>query len=85
MFSLNCSEKDADFRDFFCRAGDHSSNNKNVETPWVALILGKVAAGQGCLMRHDNTTLTAPPQGYDSASVSGLVPNRVTHIRIPSR
>lgn len=59
----------------FCRAIDYSGNDKGLESPWVALLLSKVAAGKGCVTRHENTTLTAPPQGYDSVSVSCLDPN----------
>jgi len=31
-----------------------------------AMILSKVIVGKGCKMTQDNTTLTAPPAGYDS-------------------
>lgn len=62
------------------RADDHCSNDKNVETPWVGLLLSKVATGHECVMRHDNTKLTAAPQGYDSVSVSGPSPIRKSHI-----
>ncbi|KAF9785537.1 hypothetical protein BJ322DRAFT_1063723 [Thelephora terrestris] len=59
------------------KASEHSVNDKNVVTPWVPLLLSKVAAGHECVMRHDNTTLTAPPQGYDS--VIGEVRGRLNY------
>jgi hypothetical protein len=31
-----------------------------------AMLLNKVVVGKGYKMTYDNTTLTAPPQGYDS-------------------
>lgn len=31
-----------------------------------SMILAKVVVGRGCKMRYDDTTLTAPPLGYDS-------------------
>jgi hypothetical protein len=61
------------------RANDYSSNDKNIDTPWVALLLSKVSTGNEWVIRQDNTALTAPPQGYDSVSVSGMhvVPDKV--------
>ena len=92
MFPHMCSRCDDEMdgcqpAHLICRASECSSNDKNVATPWVAVLLSKVAAGHECVMRHDNTTLTTPPQGYDSVSVSGLTPAPKTesHVWIPSR
>lgn len=48
------------------KANDQCSNDKSVDSPWVALLLSKVAAGHECVLREDNSRLTSPPQGYDS-------------------
>lgn len=59
------------------KASDQCSNDKNIDTPWVALLLSKVAAGHECVLREDNTRLTSPPQGYDS--VIGEVRGRLNY------
>lgn len=49
---------------YLLRSDDYSSNvNKST---LKAVLLNKVIVGKGCKMTHDNTTLTAPPPGYDS-------------------
>lgn len=37
------------------------------------MLLNKVVVGKGCKMKTDNTTLTAPPAGFDSVSVIPLI------------
>lgn len=49
------------------RSDDYSSNTNT--SSLKAILLNKVVVGKGCKMTHDNTTLTAPPAGYDSVSV----------------
>ncbi|KAH8112677.1 hypothetical protein DFH11DRAFT_1784149, partial [Phellopilus nigrolimitatus] len=44
---------------------DDYSDNMN-KSPLKAILLNKVVVGKGCKMTQDNTTLTAPPTGYDS-------------------
>ena len=34
------------------------------------MLLNKVVVGRGYKMKSDNTTLTAPPVGYDSVSTT---------------
>lgn len=36
-------------------------------------MLNKVVVGKGCKMTHDNTTLKAPPPGYDSVRIDLFV------------
>ena len=49
------------------RSDDYSANAN--KSPLKAILLNKVIVGKGCKMTHDNTTLTAPPAGYDSVSL----------------
>jgi len=46
------------------KSNDYSTNIK--PSRYKAIILNKVVVGKGCKMTQDNTTLTAPPPGYDS-------------------
>ena len=46
------------------KSNDYSSNVK--PSKQKAMLLNKVVVGKGYKMTQDNTTLTAPPQGYDS-------------------
>ncbi|KAF9002457.1 hypothetical protein BDQ17DRAFT_1243298 [Cyathus striatus] len=46
------------------KCNDYSENNCG--SPYKALLLNKVVIGRGCKMLQDNTTLVAPPAGYDS-------------------
>ncbi|THH08931.1 hypothetical protein EW145_g2388 [Phellinidium pouzarii] len=46
------------------KSDDYSDNV--IKSPLKAILLNKVVVGKGCKMTHDNTTLTAPPSGYDS-------------------
>ena len=46
------------------RSDDYSDNV--TKSNLKAILLNKVVVGKGCKMTHDNTTLTAPPAGYDS-------------------
>lgn len=57
---------------FACRANDYSGNDKGAVTPWKALLLTNVAAGREYVMRQNDTTLKAPPQGYNSVSAPVL-------------
>ena len=46
------------------KSNDYSTNVK--PSRYKAIMLNKVVVGKGCKMTQDNTTLTAPPPGYDS-------------------
>jgi len=46
------------------KSNDYSQND--CKSPLKAILLNKVIVGKGCKLTHDNTTLTAPPAGYDS-------------------
>lgn len=53
------------------KSNDYVTNGSSSQLQ--AMLLNKVVVGKGCKMTHDNTTLTAPPAGYDSvlAEVGG--------------
>ena len=57
---------------FSDRSNDYSVND-GVISDWKALLLNKVVVGNGAKLTHDDTTLTRPPRGYDSVSISWLV------------
>jgi hypothetical protein len=46
------------------RSNDYSHND--CKSSLKAILLNKVVVGKGCKLLQDNTTLTAPPTGYDS-------------------
>jgi len=47
------------------KANDYSQNS-DATTPLKAILLNKIVVGKGYKMTRDNTSLTAPPTGYDS-------------------
>ena len=49
------------------RSGDYSKN-VGINSELKALLLNKVVVGNGKKLIIDNTTLTAPPAGFDSVS-----------------
>lgn len=49
------------------RSNDYSSNKST--SPYKAILLNKVIVGKGYKVTENNTSLTAPPAGYDSVSV----------------
>jgi hypothetical protein len=51
------------------RSNDYSHND--CTSPLKAILLNKVVVGKGYKMTQDNTSLTAPPPGYDSVRVMG--------------
>ncbi|KAF5367744.1 hypothetical protein D9758_009884 [Tetrapyrgos nigripes] len=46
------------------KSNDYSQND--CKSPLKAILLNKVVVGKGCKMTQDNTSLVAPPTGYDS-------------------
>ena len=58
------------------RSNDYSKN-LGVNSEWKALLLNKVAVGNGKKLSQDDTSLTEPPPGYDSVSSFGLLFPRV--------
>ena len=48
------------------RSNDYSSNKSS--SPYKAILLNKVVVGKGYKVTENNTSLTAPPSGYDSVS-----------------
>nr|GAT47414.1 predicted protein [Mycena chlorophos] len=46
------------------KSNDYSHND--CSSNLKAILLNKVIVGRGCKLTHDNTSLTAPPTGYDS-------------------
>jgi hypothetical protein len=54
------------------RSNDYSKN-MGINSDWKALLLNKVVVGKGKKLTQNDTSLTAPPQGYDSVRVFGLV------------
>ncbi|KAJ7472738.1 hypothetical protein FB451DRAFT_1469698 [Mycena latifolia] len=46
------------------KSNDYSHND--CTSTLKAILLNKVIVGKGCKLTHDNTSLTAPPAGYDS-------------------
>ena len=54
------------------RSNDYSCND-TVST-WKALLLNKVVVGKGMKLTQDDPTLTQPPAGFDSVSISGNSP-----------
>ncbi|KAJ8693295.1 hypothetical protein PTI98_010529 [Pleurotus ostreatus] len=46
------------------KSNDYSSND--CKSSLKAMLLNKVVVGKGCKMLHDNTSLQAPPAGFDS-------------------
>lgn len=63
--SLNRSLRVLRFNLF--RSNDYSHND--CQSDLKAMLLNKVIVGKGCKMTQDNTTLTAPPAGYDSVRI----------------
>ncbi|KAF9790511.1 ADP-ribosylation [Thelephora terrestris] len=51
------------------------SKNMGINSDWKALLLNKVVVGKGKKLTQNDTSLTAPPQGYDSvlAEVGGVL------------
>lgn len=52
------------------KSNDYSNNVK--PSRQKAILLNKVVVGKGYKMTQDNTTLTAPPPGYDSVCFRGI-------------
>ena len=52
------------------KSNDYSSNVK--PSKQKAMLLNKVVVGKGYKMTQDNTTLTAPPAGYDSVCLHNV-------------
>lgn len=52
------------------RSNDYSSND--CKSSLKAMLLNKVIVGKGCKMLHDNTSLQAPPAGFDSVRRASL-------------
>lgn len=50
------------------RSNDYSQND--CKSNLKAILLNKVVVGKGHKMTHDNSTITSPPQGYDSVSLT---------------
>jgi hypothetical protein len=50
------------------RANDYSHNASS--SPYKAILLNKVIVGKGRKLTQDNTSLSAPPNGYDSVRPS---------------
>jgi len=46
------------------KSDDYASNDSNSKLK--AILLNKVVVGNGCKLMHDDSKLTAPPQGFDS-------------------
>jgi hypothetical protein len=46
------------------KSNDYSSNQQ--QSPWKAMLLNRVVVGKGHKLLQDNTSLTAPPAGFDS-------------------
>ncbi|KDQ55822.1 hypothetical protein JAAARDRAFT_59795 [Jaapia argillacea MUCL 33604] len=57
------------------KSNDYSRNGAS--STFKALLLNKVVVGRGIQMEHDDTSLTAPPAGYDS--VLGEVGKRLNY------
>lgn len=53
------------------KSNDYSSNIK--PSRQKAILLNKVVVGKGYKMTQDNTRLTAPPPGYDSVCLDGII------------
>lgn len=51
----------------FPRSDDYSSNKTS--SPYKAILLNKVVVGKGYKVTENNTSLSAPPSGYDSVSL----------------
>jgi hypothetical protein len=49
------------------RANEYSKNDGN-DSGWKAMLLTKVVIGNGKKLVHDDTSLTQPPEGFDSVS-----------------
>ena len=54
------------FSQTLIRSNDYSHND--CKSSLKAILLNKVVVGKGCKLLQDNTSLTAPPTGYDSVS-----------------
>lgn len=54
------------------KSNDYSSNTDS-NAPLKAIILNKVVVGKGYKMTRDDTSLTAPPAGFDSVSLSSVL------------
>ncbi|KAF8330511.1 hypothetical protein F5887DRAFT_80065 [Amanita rubescens] len=48
------------------KSDDYSQNASRCSSKLKAILLNNVVVGRGCRILHDNTSLTAPPSGYDS-------------------
>jgi len=68
---------------FVFRSNDYSYNE--CVSNWKALLLNKVVVGKGMKLVIDDPTLTQPPTGYDSVSISGYHPMGVTDQELGSR
>ena len=55
------------------RSNDYSHND--CKSSLKAILLNKVVVGKGCKLLQDNTSLTAPPAGYDSVSFCQAIIN----------
>ena len=55
------------------RSNDYSHND--CQSSLKAILLNKVVVGKGCKLLQDNTTLTAPPSGFDSVRITLLSEN----------
>lgn len=54
------------YADVVIRSDDYSTNKSS--SPYKAILLNKVVVGKGYKVTENNTSLTAPPTGYDSVS-----------------
>jgi hypothetical protein len=54
------------------RSNDYSKN-AGINSDWKALLLNNVVVGKGKKLTQNDTSLTAPPKGYDSVRVFWLV------------
>lgn len=50
------------------RSNDYSKN-VGINSEWKALLLNKVVVGNGKRLINDDTSLTAPPPGFDSVGI----------------
>ena len=54
------------------RSNDYSKN-VGINSEWKAVLLNKVVVGNGKRLINDDTSLTAPPPGFDSVGILILV------------
>lgn len=78
LYAFRSSLTPADFR-----SDDYASNDCTSKLKGV--LLNKVVVGKGCKMMHDNTTLTAPPAGYDLSDVHPRILTELHFIRYSLR